>query len=130
MKALGNALTSAIAVWLAATAFVSNAQTVAPPKKAEPARVEVPDGAPALARDMTIDQTTASTLVRERAADAIAPDVATHERVWSEERIEGRLAVIRSGRTTTTDPSVGRYDRAASNGSKRLTPGMWELFRF
>jgi hypothetical protein len=48
----------------------------------------------------------------------------------NEERIESRLAVIRSGRTTVTDPNVGRYDRAASNGQRRVAPTMWQLFKF
>jgi hypothetical protein len=47
-----------------------------------------------------------------------------------EERVESRLAIIRSGRYVVTDPNVGRYDRAASNGQRRVTPSMWQVFRF
>jgi hypothetical protein len=128
MKTPSKALTILSVALLATTASLANAQTNAPPKKTEPARVEVPDGSPALPRDTTINQTTAATLVRERAegaAEAATPDTAS-----SEERIESRLAVIRSGRATVTDPNVGRYDRAVASGNKRVTPTMWELFRF
>jgi hypothetical protein len=83
------------------------------------ARSPVPDGAPVLAKDLSIDQS--SSLREERAAQAAAT---------SEEKIENRLAVIRSGGYVVTDPNVGRYDRATSNGVKRVTPAMWELFRF
>jgi hypothetical protein len=129
MKTPSNALTVLSVALLATTmASLATAQTNAPPKKTEPARAEVPDGSPALPRDTTINQTTSATLARERAEGAlepVAPDAAS-----SEERIESRLAVIRSGRATVTDPNVGRYDRAVASGNKRVTPTMWELFRF
>jgi hypothetical protein len=127
MKTLGNALTIASIALLTTATSWSNAQTSAPPKKPEPARAEVPDGSPALPRDTTINQTTATTLVRERVE--VAPE-ATSDVASSEERVESRLAVIRSGRATVTDPNVGRYDRAVASGNKRVTPTMWELFRF
>jgi hypothetical protein len=105
----------------------SIAQTVAPSAPAgapqSAARTPAPDGVPTLAKDIVIDQ---STSVREERANAQAgPNSAP-----SEEKIENRLAVIRSGGYVVTDPNVGRYDRATSNGVKRVAPSMWELFRF
>ncbi|MGL5001813.1 MAG: hypothetical protein ACRDAM_02625 [Casimicrobium sp.] len=47
-----------------------------------------------------------------------------------EERVESRLAVIRSGNYVVADPNVGRYDRAASNGQRRVAPSMWQIFKF
>ncbi len=127
MKTIANAVAIA-SVTLVATAMTSSiAQMSMSPTKPEPARAEVPDGSPALPRDTAINQTTATTLVRERTEATVetAPEVAS-----TEERVESRLAVIRSGRTTVTDPNVGRYDRAVANGKKRVTPTMWELLRF
>jgi hypothetical protein len=86
-------------------------------------RVPAPDGAPTLPKDLAINQTTS---VREsRGASESVIGAAS-----SEEKIENRLAVIRAGGYVVTDPNVGRYDRAASNGVKRVSPSMWELFRF
>jgi hypothetical protein len=88
------------------------------PAQSSPAqRIEAPDGAPSVPKDVTINHTTSAR--DERTADVV-----------SEEKIENRLAIIRSGRYFVTDPNVGRYDRAASNGVKRVSPSMWELFRF
>jgi hypothetical protein len=84
---------------------------------------EAPDGSPSLPRDTFITHTTAESLPRDADASSSASES-------SEERIESRLAVIRSGRTTVTDPSVGRYDRAAGNGVRRVTPSMWQILRF
>jgi hypothetical protein len=106
----------------------ATAQTHDAPKKAEPARAEVPDGSPSLPRDTAINQSTAETLARGRDATRTEGDDAPI--ASSEERIESRLAVIRTGRATVTDPNVGRYDRAASNTGKRVAPTLWELFRF
>ncbi len=47
-----------------------------------------------------------------------------------EERIESRLAIIRERGYTITDPGAGRYDRATSNGQRRVSPSMWQIFRF
>jgi hypothetical protein len=86
-------------------------------------RTPAPDGAPTLAKDLTINQSTSTR--DERGATDAGANAAS-----SEEKIENRLAVIRSGAYVVTDPNVGRYDRATSNGVKRVSPSMWELFRF
>jgi hypothetical protein len=107
----------------------SVAQTQAPaaqppaPTPSPTQRTAVPEGAPVLAKDLTINQST-STRDERAAADSNASAAS------SEEKIENRLAVIRSGAYVVTDPNVGRYDRATSNGVKRVSPSMWELLRF
>jgi hypothetical protein len=110
-------------------AFAAFAQTNAPqapmssPASAASKAAEVPDGSPSLPRDVSITHTTAESLPRDTTLRDSAPES-------SEERIESRLAVIRSGRTTVTDPNVGRYDRVAGNGVRRVTPSMWQILRF
>jgi hypothetical protein len=120
MKTLRSVLTISCAALLAlVTTFGALAQSATPPAKVVPERVEVPDGSPTLPRDLSINQ---STVARE--SDS-AEDAKSRE-----ERVESRLAVIRAGRATTTDPNVGRYDRAATGGTRRVSPAMWEIFRF
>ncbi len=104
------------------------AQTAAPATGAQPTaantqRAPVPDGAPTIAKDLTINQ---STLARDARTVAEAGTTPAPQ----EEKIENRLAVIRSGGYVVTDPNVGRYDRATGNGVKRVSPSMWELLRF
>jgi hypothetical protein len=117
-----------IAACVAQFALFSAAQSIAQaptPAVQTPAptqRTTVPDGAPVLAKDLTINQ---STNARDERATTDSSAAAS-----SEEKIENRLAVIRSGAYVVTDPNVGRYDRATSNGVKRVSPSMWQLFRF
>lgn len=87
-------------------------------------RIDVPDGVPTLAADKGVDGRSAASISRE------AADVSVNE-----ERIQGRLATARvsvgGGRTySVVDPSVGRFDRQADNAGRRVTPALWELFRF
>jgi hypothetical protein len=129
MNTFAKTCSCAWAAFAASATFAAFAQTSAAPAPpstptAAPAKAaEAPDGSPSLTRDTSITHTTAESLPREaERQDGVAES--------SEERIESRLAVIRSGRTTVTDPNVGRYDRAAGNGVRRVTPSMWQIFRF
>lgn len=122
MKPLVNLLASVLCV--AASTFVNGVHSAPVPPPAAPAPAsagaEPPDGSPSLPRDTTITHATADTIARE--PNAIADG--------GEERIESRLAIIRNGRATITDPNVGRYDRAAASGQRRVAPTMWQVFRF
>ena len=87
---------------------------------------EVPDGAPQLAQEITISNTSNGASSARREPVGI---------VVSEERIQGRLAAahVNVGRDrgyTVVDPDAGRSDRQSANGGKRLSPSLWELFRF
>ena len=89
-------------------------------------RVEVPDGAPVLAAEKVVSN--ASVSARAKSATSV---------IVEEERVQGRLSsahVIVSGGWgkgyTVVDPSVGRTDRQADNGGKRVTASLWELLRF
>lgn len=87
-------------------------------------RIDVPDGVPTLAADKGVDGRSAASISREAADDSV-----------NEERIQGRLATARvsvgGGRTySVVDPSAGRFDRQADNAGRRVTPALWELFRF
>ena len=91
---------------------------------AKAARTEVPDGAPELASEKTVNNTSVT-----------APGKASTSVIVDEERVQGRLANahVRVGGAkgyTVVDPNVGRTDRQADNGGKRLSPSLWELFRF
>jgi hypothetical protein len=116
-------------LFAASFSAAQTAVTPSPPSQQSPAtatsasRIPAPDGAPIMPKDLAIDQTTS---VRESRGASEAAAGSTS----SEEKIENRLAVIRAGGYVVTDPNVGRYDRAASNGVKRVSPSMWELFRF
>ena len=88
------------------------------------ARTEVPDGAPELASEKTVNNTSVT-----------APGKASTSVIVDEERVQGRLANahVRVGGAkgyTVVDPNAGRTDRQADNGGKRLSPSLWELFRF
>ncbi len=96
----------------------------APATPATVALVEVPDGAPALAAEKTVSNTSVT-----------APVKASASVIVEEERVQGRLANARisvgGGKGyTVVDPNVGRTDRQADNGGKRVSPPLWELFRF
>mgnify|MGYP000879978929 CR=1 FL=1 len=87
--------------------------------------VEVPDGAPVLGKQDAVVARGEGVRPRE---GAVAP-LQIHE-----ERVQGRLAsaqVSVGGRSyLIVDPAAGRYDRQADNGGRRVTPVLWELFRF
>ncbi len=96
-----------------------------------------PDGAPTIDKNNgVVSAGTTSSTRKDAVVDGASSDAATRsdgrrdDATVSEEKVENRLAVIRSGKTTTTDPNVGRYDCAAVSGQRRVTPSMWELFRF
>ena len=87
-------------------------------------RVDVPDGAPELAAEKTVSNTSVT-----------APGKASTSVIVEEERVQGRLANahVRVGAAkgyTVVDPNAGRTDRQADNGGKRVSPSLWELFRF
>ena len=117
---------------LSASAFAQSAAAPAVPAKApvaSPAANEVPDGAPQLAPETVIGS--ASTGV----SGASQPGRSAKSVIVNEERIQGRLAsasvsVGGAKGYTVVDPDAGRADRQPSNGGKRLSPSLWELFRF
>jgi hypothetical protein len=87
-------------------------------------RSEVPDGAPQLPAEKVISSQASAPTARP----------AGHI-VVEEERIQGRLASARvsvggARSYTIIDPAVGRADRQPDNGGKRVSPSLWELFRF
>ena len=101
------------------------AQTPAVPAvPATPARIDVPDGAPELAADKTVNNTSVTATPKASASVIV-----------EEERVQGRLANARisvggAKGYTVVDPNAGRTDRQADNGGKRVSPSLWELFRF
>lgn len=98
------------------------AQATAPAGSAE-----VPDGVPILGKQEVAAASNAN-------AGARAPDGAAAPLQVHEERIQGRLAsaqVSVGGRSyLIVDPAAGRYDRQADNSGRRVTPVLWQLFRF
>jgi hypothetical protein len=106
----------------ASCAFAQVAQT--PASAATPARVDAPDGAPQLAKETTISNS--STAVGRSSDAAVTVE---------EERVQGRLATakvsVAGGKGyTVVDPAAGSNDRAAGNAGKRISPSRWELLRF
>ena len=96
----------------------------APAPVAAPARTDVPDGAPELPAEKNVSNTSV-TAVGKASASVIV----------EEERVQGRLsnAHVRVGAAkgySIVDPNAGRTDRQADNGGKRVSPSLWELFRF
>ena len=94
-----------------------------------PPQTEVPDGSPQLAQEKGIGNTSTGT------TGAGNPDRSSSMAVVNEERIQGRLSSARvsvggAKGYTVFDPDAGRTDRQSDNGAKRLTPSIWELFRF
>ena len=90
----------------------------------EVARTDAPDGAPELAAEKTVSNTSVT-----------APGKSSTSVIADEERVQGRLANahVRVGGSkgyTIVDPNAGRTDRQADNGGKRVSPSLWELFRF
>ncbi len=113
-----------------ASASVVFAQTptptapVAPAPSSQGARVEVPDGSPQLAFEKVVSH--ASVTAHATSGSGVIVD---------EERVQGRLSaahisVAGSRGYTVIDPNVGRTNRDATNGSKRVTASLWELLRF
>ncbi len=116
----------ALVAFSACSAFAAETTLAAVPAVggAAPARVEVPDGAPQLAKEMSINNMSASA---DRSSD--------HALLVEEERVQGRLATakvsVAGGKGyMVVDPAVGRTDRPADNAGKRVSPPLWELFRF
>ena len=102
----------------------SPAAPPAPVAASAPARIAAPDGAPELALEKSVSNT--SVTVSEKSALSVVID---------EERVQGRLssAHVSVGGArgySVVDPTVGRVDRNADNGGKRVRPSLWELFRF
>ena len=102
------------------------AQATAPAGSAE-----VPDGVPTLGKQ---EVAAASNANANANAGARAPDGAAAPLQVHEERVQGRLAsaqVSVGGRSyLIVDPAAGRYDRQADNSGRRVTPVLWQLFRF
>ena len=95
-----------------------------PATVAASARTEVPDGAPELAAEKTVSNTSVTAAPKASASVIV-----------EEERVQGRLANARisvggAKGYTVVDPNAGRTDRQADNGGKRVSPSLWELFRF
>lgn len=104
---------------LSAICGVAVAQT-----PAAPARVDAPDGAPELSAEKNINNTSVT-----------APGKSSVSVIVEEERVQGRLANARvsvggARSYTVVDPNAGRTDRQADNGGKRISPSLWQLFRF
>ena len=117
------ALSLACCAVFAQTPAASTTSTV-PATVATAARTEVPDGAPELASEKTVNNTSVT-----------APAKASTSVIVEEERVQGRLASahVRVGGArgyTIVDPNAGRTDRQADNAGKRLSPSLWELLRF
>ena len=116
---------SALALSLAAYAVFAQAPAAPAPAPAPAAaRTDVPDGAPELATEKTVSNT--SVTAQSKASTSV---------IVEEERVQGRLASahVRVGGAkgyTIVDPNAGRTDRQADNGGKRVSPSLWELFRF
>ncbi len=96
----------------------------ATPTASATARTEVPDGAPELVAEKNVSNTSTT-----------APGKTSASVIVEEERVQGRLANahVRVGAAkgyTIVDPNAGRTDRQADNGGKRVSPSLWELFRF
>jgi len=120
------------AVWLLSVASSAVfAQTVVAPvtpavssPPAVAGRIDAPDGVPELNAEKNVSNTSVT-----------APVKASSSVIVEEERVQGRLANARisvgGGKGyTVVDPGAGRTDRQADNGGKRLSPSLWELFRF
>lgn len=120
-RVLAALLTAALTV-ISCAAFAQS--PAAPAAPVAPTRTDVPDGAPELKAEKTVSNTSVS-----------APAKASASVIVEEERVQGRLAQARvsvgGGKAyTVVDPNVGRTDRQADNGGKRVSPSLWELFRF
>ena len=122
------ACSAVVGLALSASVFAQSAAAPAVPV-AVPAPSEVPDGAPQLAQEKVISNASTGTTGNAN------PGKSASSVIVNEERIQGRLAsasVIVGGAKgyTVVDPDAGRSDRQPNNGGKRLSPSLWELFRF
>ncbi len=116
---------------LSASVFAQSAAAPAAPEKvpAPVSQTEVPDGSPQLAQEKVISNTSTG------ATGASNPGRSASSVIVNEERIQGRLASAQvsvggARGYTVVDPDAGRSDRQSGNGGKRLSPSLWELFRF
>jgi hypothetical protein len=121
-------LTVGLLCVVSAAVFAQTVVTpVAPAVVAVPAvagRIDAPDGAPELTAEKNVSNTSVA-----------APAKVPSSVIVEEERVQGRLANARvsvGGRRgyTVVDPNAGRTDRQTDNGGKRVSPSLWELFRF
>ena len=122
------ACSAVVGLALSASGFAQHAAAPAAPAAA-PSQTEVPDGSPQLAQEKSIGNTSTGT------TGASNPGRSSSTVVVNEERIQGRLSSARvsvggAKGYTVFDPDAGRTDRQSDNGAKRLTPSIWELFRF
>lgn len=127
------AVASVVGVLFATLVLAQSASAPAP--VVMPLPTEVPDGSPQLAQEKVISSSSSG------ASGAAGASGSTNVRrpagalVVDEERIQGRLSTahVSVGGTrgyTVVDPDAGRSDRQSDNGGKRLSPSLWELFRF
>ena len=130
MAVVGLALSASVFAQ-SATARAALEKTPAVPEKtpAAPSKTDVPDGSPQLAQEKVINNTSTGT------TGSANPGKPASSVIVNEERIQGRLASARvsvggAKGYTVVDPDVGRSDRQSDNGGKRLSPSLWELFRF
>ena len=122
------ACSAVVGLALSASVFAQYAAAPAAPAAA-PAQTEVPDGSPQLAQEKSIGNMSTGT------TGASNPGRSSSTVVVNEERIQGRLSSARvsvggAKGYTVFDPDAGRTDRQSDHGAKRLTPSIWELFRF
>ena len=128
MNAFSSRLPSSVAAFAAAVGLALSSSVFAQ-SAAAPSQTEVPDGSPQLAQEKVIGNTSSGatgSANQGRSASTV---------IVSEERIQGRLASARvsvggAKGYTVVDPDAGRSDRQSDNGGKRLSPSLWELFRF
>ena len=122
------ACSAVVGLALSASVFAQHAAAPAAPAAA-PSQTEVPDGSPQLAQEKSIGNTSTGT------TGASNPGRSSSTVVVNEERIQGRLSSARvsvggAKGYTVVDPDAGRADRQSDHGGKRLSPSIWEVFRF
>ena len=136
-----NAFTSRLSSYFAAPAAVIGlalSSLVFAQPGAAASLAEVPDGSPQLAQEKIISNTSSGVTDAADATDATStsnPGRSASTVIASETRIQGRLAsanvsVGGAKGYTVVDPDVGRSSRQSNNGGKRLSPSIWEMFRF
>jgi hypothetical protein len=119
---LSNQFSAALLCVVCSVAFAQTRATPAVPPAST--KIDIPDGAPEFVVEKTIGNT--SVAVSTKAPSSV---------IVEEERVLGRLANahVRVGASMgyiVVDPNAGRTDRQADNAGKRVSPSMWELFRF
>ena len=123
------ACAAVVGLVFSASVFVQSAAAPVAVPATLPPQTEVPDGSPQLAQEKGIDNTSAGT------TGASNPGRSSSTVVVNEERIQGRLSSARvsvggAKGYTVVDPDAGRADRQSDHGGKRLSPSIWEVFRF